>query len=136
MNAGKKAANIAFLIFAACSLAGCNAGGPWKPPPPVTPRPAYALTKNEMAEIQATILYHLKDPDSAKLRNVAAVKLDDGSLKICGEVNSRNSFGGYTGFMPFSGTVTNGKFQLQLLASTDEEVKFVVSNCRFTQVWQ
>ena len=136
MNRGKKATTIAACILLACSLAGCNSGGPWKPPPPISPRPPYALSKSELAEIQSAVLYRLKDPDSAKLRNIAAVKLDDGSLKVCGEVNSRNSFGGYNGFMPFSGTVTDGRFQLQLLASTEDEMRFVVYNCQYAHVWE
>lgn len=35
---------------------------------------------------------HLKDPDSAQFRN---------QRKICGEVNAKNSFGGYAGFKRF-----------------------------------
>lgn len=35
---------------------------------------------------------HLKDPDSAQFRN---------QKRICGEVNAKNSFGGYAGFKRF-----------------------------------
>lgn len=38
------------------------------------------------------VLATLKDPDSAKFRN---------QKSFCGEVNSKNSFGGYTGFKRF-----------------------------------
>jgi hypothetical protein len=37
-----------------------------------------------------------KDPDSAKFRNVRVVR---GS--VCGEVNAKNSFGGYVGYKRF-----------------------------------
>lgn len=40
----------------------------------------------------------LKDPDSAKLRNV---KVPTGAAYVCGEVNSRNAFGGMTGYKRF-----------------------------------
>lgn len=43
----------------------------------------------------------LKDPDSAQYRDVWQVNVtsDAGTLfAFCGEVNSRNSFGGYGGF--------------------------------------
>lgn len=41
------------------------------------------------------LLNHLKDPNSAEIRNHSG---------NCGEVNSKNSFGGYTGFKRFIAT--------------------------------
>jgi hypothetical protein len=43
----------------------------------------------------------LKDPDSAKFRNVVVTRLSGGNLMLCGEVNSKNAFGAYTGFKGF-----------------------------------
>lgn len=43
----------------------------------------------------------LKDPDSAKFRNVR-MKAFDGMHVVCGEVNAKNSYGGYTGFKKFA----------------------------------
>jgi hypothetical protein len=43
----------------------------------------------------------LKDPDSAKFKGVYFVRGKAGVPVTCGQVNSRNSFGGYTGFVPF-----------------------------------
>jgi len=42
----------------------------------------------------------LKDPDSAKFRNVRIVRYLEGKV-VCGEVNGKNSYGGYAGFTPF-----------------------------------
>lgn len=43
----------------------------------------------------------LKDPDSARFRNVGIRQF--GELRIvCGEVNGKNSYGGYVGFVRFS----------------------------------
>lgn len=56
----------------------------------------------------------LKDPDSAKFQNVYMV--EDSAIGdrhygvLCGEVNSRNSFGGFTGFRRF---VTNFNYSKQ-----------------------
>ena len=51
------------------------------------------------------VLKVLKDPDSAQFRDmtvVAPTKINKNQTGIvCGEVNSKNSFGGYTGFHPF-----------------------------------
>lgn len=44
----------------------------------------------------------LKDPDSADFRNVGYYSGGETEgAAVCGEVNSRNSFGGYTGFERF-----------------------------------
>lgn len=48
----------------------------------------------------------LKDPQSAVFRNTAFSDLD-GIPFLCGEVNSRNSFGGMTGYQRFIGTGAN-----------------------------
>lgn len=43
----------------------------------------------------------LRDPDSAKFRDVFAVATDKGGLVVCGKVNAKNAFGGYTGYTSF-----------------------------------
>lgn len=60
----------------------------------------FAETYNEKALIEKSkkqVLNQLKDPDSAKFRNVFA---KDKTL-VCGEVNAKNSYGGYNGFTFF-----------------------------------
>lgn len=43
----------------------------------------------------------LRDPESAQFRNVRQSPTTIGGAKFCGELNSRNSFGGYTGYIRF-----------------------------------
>lgn len=45
---------------------------------------------------RSAVLERLKDPESAIFRNERR-----GSLGVCGEVNSRNAFGGYTGYQRY-----------------------------------
>lgn len=52
----------------------------------------------------------LKDPGSAKFRSVLIVK-NDGVEVVCGEVNSKNGFGAYTGYQYFLSVA--GKTMLQ-----------------------
>jgi hypothetical protein len=67
----------------------------------------------------------LKDADSAEFRNVQVVE-SVGELKgmklVVGEVNSKNSFGGYTGFQAFVGTPALVSVESQM--SADEFRKF------------
>lgn len=50
-----------------------------------------------IATAQSLVKDRLKDPESAQFRNVR--RLPDGD--VCGEVNSKNGFGGYVGFQHF-----------------------------------
>ncbi len=51
---------------------------------------------DEFADAKARVAAQLKDPASAEFKDINQV-----GDRVCGEVNARNSFGGYTGFVPF-----------------------------------
>ena len=42
----------------------------------------------------------LKDPESAKIRKARMVRYQ-GKILVCGEVNAKNSYGGYVGYTRF-----------------------------------
>lgn len=56
----------------------------------------------------------LKDPSSAEFRDVFFHKGSEGMPTTCGEVNSKNSFGAYTGYQRF---VSGGTLPLTFLES-------------------
>jgi hypothetical protein len=70
------------------------------------------LTKKDKHFIstQLTVLKRsLKDVDSAKFRDVFLSKDPKGIIWVCGEVNSKNSYGAYAGFERFIGmTMVDG----------------------------
>jgi len=49
----------------------------------------------------------LKDPDSAKFLNLRMVNYYGGKL-VCGNINAKNSYGGYTGYTRFVAGVLGG----------------------------
>lgn len=53
-----------------------------------------------LSECRLIVKDKLKDPGSAKFRNVHYVHKRDTSV-VCGEINARGGFGGYTGFEKF-----------------------------------
>jgi len=53
-----------------------------------------------LSKVLQNVSYGLKDPDSAKFRNVRFVKYNARTV-VCGEVNAKNSYGGYVGFENF-----------------------------------
>ena len=50
--------------------------------------------ETEVAEMAVKVI--LRDPDSAKFRNL---EFNENGF-VCGEVNSRNAYGGMVGFLP------------------------------------
>lgn len=52
------------------------------------------------------LVRELKDPDAARFRNVRITEGVLGLPVLCGEVNSKNSYGGYVGFQKFVATPT------------------------------
>ena len=62
------------------------------------------MPKDEILESgKQSVASKLKDPLSAQFRNVRLVKYLDGAV-ICGQVNAKNSYGGYVGFTDFVGS--------------------------------
>lgn len=77
----------------------------------------FAEVYNEKALIEKSkkqVLNQLKDADSAKFRNIYVV---DKSL-VCGEVNAKNSYGGYNGFM----------FYYSHVSSLDGKLETIIRN--------
>lgn len=78
-----------------------------------------ALETNNIQNTESWLLKVLKDSDSAKVRDVyisnAAIPI------ICGEVNAKNSMGGYTGFKKF---YYGGNDQLAQIEAADTEDAF------------
>jgi len=60
-----------------------------------------AKSEGEAIELaKESLTRSLKDPGSAQFRNVRLVDFDEGKV-ICGEINAKNSYGGYVGFKRF-----------------------------------
>ncbi len=63
-------------------------------------QPTRGLSPKESVAVQALIAAKLKDPDSAKFTDMKLRASADG-VRICGTINAKNSFGGYTGAQRF-----------------------------------
>jgi len=85
-----------------------NANSPSKPSVPTiifsAPSGSNAVIINKAI---AAVKYRLKDPYSARFRNVYIGKARN--RPVYGEVNAKNGFGGYTGYSPFLYVIVNGK---------------------------
>jgi hypothetical protein len=65
-------------------------------------------SKSDLQALRAAMEDRLKDADSAKFRNVRIGDEKDGSQVMCGEVNSKNSFGAYAGYTKFIAAYMKG----------------------------
>lgn len=52
----------------------------------------------------AKATYDLKDPESARFRNLFKFVGSRGATRVCGEINAKNSYGAYGGFQRFVAT--------------------------------
>lgn len=77
------------------ALLGCN---PLSPPQPAEPFPG----------LENAVKLELRDPVSAIFKNVR-----ERGLYVCGEVNSKNGFGGYAGWMPFKALHTGNSWMIE-----------------------
>lgn len=128
-----KAITIALL---ALLLVGCGTTNEWKPPPPVPveKNQPYSMSKAEITLVETTLRDRMKDPNSTQFRKIGAVVKSDGTIRVCGEVNSKNSFGGYNGFSPFAGDLSNNGFRVVFFGDSEDIQGFTRSSCRISGI--
>lgn len=98
---------VVVVFFAAYSIYTPSTYTPSTPPQPDVRAANTPVVQNMsyMLVEQDKIKSRLKDPDSAEFRNVFV----SSKYAVCGEVNAKNSFGGYTGFVRF---ISGGDMQV------------------------
>lgn len=61
-----------------------------------------ASTAEEDSAAKAVVINNLKDPESVRFGEIWALDGTNGERTICGYVNAKNSYGGYTGMKVFN----------------------------------
>ena len=72
------------------------------------PLPPMTLSEAHVRTVQDGLRRGLKDPDSAKFGPMVAGLGKTGVASVCGWVNAKNSYGGYSGMSPFLGVMDEG----------------------------
>ena len=75
-----------------------------------TSKPSKSTLDLEVQAALAKARYNLKDPDSAKFRNLFKYVNSRGFTVVCGEINSKNSYGAYAGFERFAATSAGASY--------------------------
>lgn len=120
----------ALFLAAALALAGCQTA---TSPPPVAPLEigtAITLSATQVAAVQTGVKQRLKDPASATFRDFKAVTDTKGLISVCGYVNAKNGFGGYTGDEPFTGAFAGERFIAVGIGGTDIETQATRGVCQ------
>jgi hypothetical protein len=116
---------VRFLLPILAVMAGCVSQGSGMKP--VTEFPIDPETRQKVAVGLAAAM---KDPESMRLGAIRAGHTQDGKILVCGWVNAKNSFGGYTGDQPFDGYITyGGGFRPALLGGSDVEARAALQVC-------
>ncbi|OFS72059.1 hypothetical protein HMPREF3173_16115 [Pseudomonas sp. HMSC08G10] len=82
--------------------------------------------KSDIDRAREAVAAQLKDPASAQFRNERVVGDD---RTVCGEVNGRNSAGGYAGFTSYAALRKDDGSYMALLESDGQKV-IVSSTCK------
>jgi hypothetical protein len=128
----------ASIGLAALVLAGCQTTAAQAPAPsaassdPIEKGSPVSLTAAQNAAVKAGVRKSLKDPDSARFDDgFKAVKDSKGVVSVCGMVNAKNSYGGYTGSKPFVGVlVSSGGFIVAGMGGTEGATYGVQETCK------
>ncbi|MGV8691710.1 hypothetical protein ACV35Z_37390 [Pseudomonas aeruginosa] len=122
------------IVLCIAALSGCAT-----PPPPApkvqAPKPktiSFDLNDQQREHAMASVREVLKDPDSAKfsgLIGVRSISAPPDKYSICGKVNAKNSYGGYTGFTRFAVLDSS----VNLADSTRFNREMVEIACRVTE---
>jgi len=72
---------------------------------PIEPGMPVRLDPRQQEAVVAGVSKWMKDPASASFGTMSGVKLRQGAIAVCGEVDGRNSAGVYTGMARFVGVM-------------------------------
>lgn len=77
---------------------------PAKQPEKQVIRKYFHLTPQQQESAKAAVIGRLKDPESARFASIVGIGDPEGTGKyaVCGTVNAKNSYGGYTGSRMFA----------------------------------
>jgi hypothetical protein len=125
------------VLLACAMIAGCTTASQEPSPAPMA-NTKRSLTAEEVATVQDGVRKSLKDPNSAMFGPMTGAQEGNDHTWVCGVVNAKNSFGGYTGDKPFMGMLVHmpagGKtlkmFQVTSMGGTDSATYATMEMCR------
>jgi len=84
-----------------------------------------AISQSDISVSRGIVSSRLKDPNSAQWRGERAYLAANGDRIVCGEVNAKNSFGGYPGFTHFYIRSSGGVVQVARVDSNTDTLVYL-----------
>jgi len=97
------------ITSVALLVAGCGAGQLTEVQ--LQPLQSLPLSADQITMVQNAVKFSLQDPGAAQFGTIKGGKDQDGKVVVCGLVNAKNNFGGFTG-MTFTGEINSGTFKV------------------------
>lgn len=105
--------------------------------PPASPQlhssvevfPRVSLSQAQYQLIYSGVQRVLSDPNSARFSDINAGRKPDGTLYVCGSVDTRNVSGNYTGNQPFFGTLDGRGFTPTTIGGSPEQQHSIRAYC-------
>lgn len=126
---------VAALFAAALVISGCVSS-----PAPThntsgAPHLPYRLLASDMEAVKLGVAADMKDPNSAIFGAMAATVNAKNIVTVCGVVNGRNSYGGFTGKKPYWGVLATNmagerKFTVTGFGGTAIQSQAVMDMCK------
>jgi hypothetical protein len=117
-------------------LTGCAADANAGPDQTDWKYESYKLSELDTRALHVGVRKTLKDPESARFGRAVGRKVfipgKKPILQVCGYVNAKNGFGGYTGDKPFVGLLQlegDRPFKLLMMGGTEIETEDVLLLC-------
>lgn len=112
-------------------LAGCAGDPPASPQlhSSVEVFPRVSLSQAQYQLIYSGVQRVLSDPNSARFSDINAGRKPDGTLYVCGSVDTRNVSGNYTGNQPFFGTLDGRGFTPTTIGGSPEQQHSIRAYC-------
>jgi hypothetical protein len=123
----ERKARHSFAALLVLALSGCG--------PSATVVMPFELTDADQAAIKAGVRASLRDPGSAEFGDMRATRGTDGAVSVCGWVNSKNGFVGYTGNQLFIGLLNIAThpsiFTLTAIGTPEQQGQMpIISRCK------
>jgi hypothetical protein len=99
------------------------------PDTPIEPGMPIRLDARQQEAIVAAVSKWMKNPASASFGAISGVKLRQGRIAVCGEVDGRNSAGVYAGMSRFVGVMMANEFVVVSIAHNGKPRAEVDSIC-------
>ncbi|MGE6739741.1 hypothetical protein ACQKGC_05645 [Allorhizobium pseudoryzae] len=112
------AGNLLFVLTFCILASSCQTQSSFPDAPKPHPGKRYNLDAVDALVVQNGLRGSVRDPLSLIFGKASAIKRPDGTIEVCGMVNGKNGFGGYTGFVPYNGLIVRNTAGDQVFAVT------------------